>query len=249
MIYNCKSKTYTKFLRRLTPDELVQAARAHECKHWHPKMAKLVAKEETRRAKVEKEQWSSWEDDKAHLYMDTYDLHQKRMLETANALGKPISLPSDEETLEYVPDPSVVGGDFWQLPLEGRKKAINKAKMAMRENLMSRLLRDPVRSPIGPEPRAASSSTSSYPWLPDPQSSTLHAAGAPTGTPFLGAAAEIEASVNLAGWNVNEMPGETIDQKWFHFIYRKPLHGYENDPSFTKKAASSKDGGNPEDPM
>ena len=84
---------------------------------------------------------------------------------------------------------------------------------------------------------------------PDPQSSTLHAAGAPTGTPFLGAAAEIEASVNLAGWDINKMPGETIDQKWFHYIYRKPLRGYENAPFFTKKAASSEDGGNPEDPM
>ena len=78
MIYNCKSKTYTKFLRRLTPDELVQAAHEHECKYWHPKMAKLAAKEETRKKKVEKEQWSSWEDDKAQLYMDTHDFRQKR---------------------------------------------------------------------------------------------------------------------------------------------------------------------------
>ena len=130
MIYNCKSKTYTKFLRRFTPDELVQAARAHECKHWHPKMAKLVAKEETRRAKVEKEQWGSWDDDKAQLYMDTYDLHQKRMLETANALGKPISLPSDEEIPEHMPAIDIVEERFWQMPIEGRKKAINNAKMA-----------------------------------------------------------------------------------------------------------------------
>ena len=254
MIYNCKSKTFKKFLRQLTPDELVQAASAHECKHWHPKlsdekMAKLVAKEETRRAKVEKEQWGSWSEDKPQLYMDTYDLHQRRMLETANALGRPISLPSDEGAPEYEPDPSVVGGGFWQLSREDRKKAILKGKKAIYEDLKSRLLRDPSTSPIGPEPRGASSSASSYQWLPDPQSSTLHAAGAPTGTPFLGAAAEMEASVNLAGWNVNEMPGETIDQKWFHFIYRKPLRGYENDPFFTKKAAASKDGGNPEDPM
>ena len=128
MIYNCKSKTYTKFLRRLTPDELVQAARAHECTHWHPKMAKLVAKEETRRAKVENEQWGNWNEDKPQVYMDTYDLHQRRMLETAEAMGKPISLPSDERTLEYEPDPSVVGGNFWQLSREDRKKAILKGK-------------------------------------------------------------------------------------------------------------------------
>ena len=148
-----------------------------------------------------------------------------------------------------MPVQGAVEGDFWQMPIEGRKKAINKAKMAIYEDMMSRMLRDPDHSPIGPEPWPAGSSNSSYPWLPVPQDSTLREAGAPTGTPFLGAVAEIESSMKLAGWDLKEMPGETIDQKWFHFVYRKPLSGYENDPFFTHKATSSKDGGNPKGPM
>ena len=107
-------------------------------------------------------------------------------------------------------------------------------------------MHNPMTFPIGPEPRAASSSTSSYPWLPDPQSSTLYEAGAPTGIPFMGTAAEIETGVNLAGWDVNEIPGETIDEKWFHFVYRKPRRSYENDVFFTNDAAVSKHRGNPD---
>ena len=45
---------------------------------------------------------------------------------------------------------------------------------------------------------------------------------------------------------LKRMPGETIDQKWFHFVYHKPLRGYENDPLFTNNQANSpKDGGDP----
>ena len=100
MIYNCKTKTYQQILRRLTPDEMVQAAHEHECKYWHPKMAKLAAKDETRKKKVEKEQWNSWEDDKAQLYMDTHDLRQKRLLETAADLAKASSPEHERETVE-----------------------------------------------------------------------------------------------------------------------------------------------------
>ena len=66
------------------------------------------------------------------------------------------------------------------------------------------------------------------------------------GTPsFLGAAAEIKASMNSGIWNWLKMPGETNDEKWFHFVHRKPLRGYEIDPSFTKTAADGAQGGNP----
>ena len=96
----------------------------------------------------------------------------------------------------------------------------------------------------------ASPDQPSFSWLPDPQSSTMQISGAPRGTSFLGAVAEIESSMRQAGWELKDMPGETIDQKWFHFVYRKPLSGYENDPFFTHKhATSSKDGGNPKGPM
>ena len=131
MIYNCKSKTYQKILRRLTPEEMVRAAHAHKCQYWHADMAKLATKEERRKKKVEKEQWSSWEDDKPQLYMDTHDLRQKRLLETAADPAKASCPEHERETAERVPNPNVVEGDFWQMPIEGRKKAINKAKMAM----------------------------------------------------------------------------------------------------------------------
>ena len=73
--------------------------------------------------------------------------------------------------------------------------------------------------------------------------------GAPKGTPFLGTVANIEFSMSQ-GWDVNNMPGETIDQKWFHFVYRKPLRGYENDPFFTNsEATSSMNGGDPQSSM
>ena len=163
MIYNCNSKTFKKFLRPLTKDEIVQAASMHACKHWHPKLsrekaAKFFAKEATRRAKVEKEQWSNWEEDKPQLYMDTYDLHHKRTLANMMILGQPVTKSNDESDLEYEPDPNVDVGDSWQPSIEDKN--------------------------------GASSSTSSYPWPPKPTSSTPQAVGASTGNPFLGGAAE-----------------------------------------------------------
>ena len=222
MIYDQNSKIFKKFLRPFTMTELVtKAAKLHACKHRHPVLTeaqaeKFFAKEATRRAKIEKEQWSSWEDELPQLYMDTYDLRQQRTMKTL-IQGQPVHNSSEENEVAREPDLSDQVGDSWQLPMGAKK--------------------------------GATSSTSSYPWLPDPQSSTLHDAGAPTGTPFLGAAAEIETSVNLEGWNWREMPGDTNDEKWFHFVYRKPLRGYENDPFFTKTAADCEDGGNPKDPM
>ena len=100
-------------------------------------------------------------------------------------------------------------------------------------------------SPIRSEQRGARSSAPTFQWLPDPWGSTLHEAGAPTGTPFFGATAEIEASMNSGIWNWREMPGETNDEKWFHLVHRKPLRFYENDPSFTKTAADGAQGGQP----
>ena len=131
MIYDHQGKPFRRFLRRLSPDEMVQAALVHKCNYWHADMKKLSMKEDRRKKRVEQEQWSSWEDDKAQLYMDTHDLRQKRLLETASKLAKASRPEHDRETAELVPDQNVVGGDFWQMPIEGRKKAINKAKMAI----------------------------------------------------------------------------------------------------------------------
>ena len=46
---------------------------------------------------------------------------------------------------------------------------------------------------------------------------------------------------------LKRMPGETIEQTWYHYIHRKPLSGCKNDPIFSNnEATSSKDRGNPQ---
>ena len=59
--------------------------------------------------------------------------------------------------------------------------------------------------------------------------------------------AEHDSSMGNDKRKLKDMPGETIDQKWYHYIHRKPLNGYENDPIFSNnEATSSKDRGNPQ---
>ena len=254
MIYDPKSKIFRTFLRPLTMEELVtKAAKLHACKHPHPVLtekqaARFFEIEATRRMRIEREQWSSWEDDKPQLYMDTYDLRQQRMTSTL-IQGQPAHNSSDDNEVALKPDLPDQLGAFWQLSAEDRKQKILKGKRILREHLEARLMAECGASSIRPEPGSASSSVSTVQWLPDPQSSTLHEAGAPTGTPFLGAAAEIETSMTSGNWNWRDMPGETNDEKWFHFVYRKPLRGYENEPFFTEKAADGEHRGNPKVPM
>ena len=77
----------------------------------------------------------------------------------------------------------------------------------------------------------------SYPWLPEPGVSYMQASGAPKGTPFLGTVANIEEGMRR-GWRVADLPGDTSDQKWFHFVYPKtPLRGFEKHPFFTAQSA------------
>ena len=176
--------------------------------------------------------------------MDAHNLRQQRMAQTV-IQGQPVQGASGDNEVANNPDHHEQLGAFWQLSEEDRKQKILKGKRILREHLETRLMSDSRTSLIRPEPGSANPSASTFQWLPDPQSSTLHEAGAPTGTPFLGAAAEIEASVNSGGWNWRDMPGETNDEKWFHFVYRKPLRGYETDPFFTKANAEA---GQPENP-
>ena len=252
MIYDQKSKIFTKFLRSLIMDELVtKAARLHACKHHHPVLterqaARFYEIEATRRKRIEKTQWSSWEDDKPQLYMDTHDFRQQRMAQSL-IQGQPVHDPSGDSEVATQLDQEPLGA-FWQLSEEDKKLKIQKGKRILREQFEARLMAECGTRPIGPEPRGASSSASSFQWLPDPSSSTLHEAGAPTGTPFLGAAAEIEASVNSGGWNWRDRPGDSNDEKWFHFVYRKPLRGYETDPFFTQANADAEREGQPENP-
>ena len=253
MIYDQNSRVFKKFLRPLTVEELVSnAARLHACKHPHPVLterqaARFYEIEATRRMRIEKKQWSSWEDDKPQLYMDAYDLRQQRMAQTL-IQGQPVQDASGGNAVANHPDHDAQLGAFWQLSEEDRKLKIQKGKRILREHLEARMMAECGTSSIRPEPGGASSSASTFQWLPDPQGSTLHEAGAPTGTPFLGAAAEIETSVNSGGWNWRDMPGETNDEKWFHFVYRKPLRGYETDPFFTKANANEEQKGQPENP-
>ena len=235
-------------------EELVtKSTKLHACKHHHPVLtesqaARFFEREATRKKKIEKEQWSSWEDDMPQLYMDMHDLRQQRMAQTL-IQGQPVTDAGGDNEVALHPDHHDQFGAFWQLSAEDRKQKILKGKRILREHLEARLMAECGASSIRPEPGSASSSVSTFQWLPDPQSSTLHEAGAPTGTPFLGAAAEIETSMNSGGWNWRDMPGESNDEKWFHFVYRKPLRGYENDPFFTEKAADGEHRGNPKDPM
>ena len=79
----------------------------------------------------------------------------------------------------------------------------------------------------------------SYQWLPQPGVNHMQASGAPAGTPVLGAVAKIEESMRQ-GWRICDLPGDTSDQKWFHFVYPKtPLRGFEKHPFFTAQSAST----------
>ena len=230
MIYDQKSKVFRKFLRALTADELVtQAARIYACKHHHPiltekQAAKFYEKEATRMKRIEETHWSSWEDDKPQLYMDAYDLRQQRLAQSQAQTDS---------------DPS---GSTWQMSEEDKKEKIQKGKRILREHFEARQMAECGIQPIGNEPQDGASSASSFQWLPDPSSSTLKQAGAPTGTPFLGATAEIEKSINEGGWNWRDMPGKSYDEQWFHFVHRTPLSGYENDPPFTTNNCVRTDG-------
>ena len=165
--------------------------------------------------RIEETHWSRWEEDKPKLYMDAYDLHEQRLAQSKNRIDS---------------DPS---NATWHMSEEEKEEKIQKGKRILREHFEARQMAPCDMRPIGNEPQAEASSASSFQWLPDPSSSTLQQAGAPTGTPFLGATAEIEKSINEGGWNWRDMPGNSNDEKWFHFVHRKPLSGYENHPLFT----------------
>jgi len=231
MIYDQKSKVFRKFLRALTADELVmQAARIYACKHHHPILTKRQAArfyemEATRMKRHEETHWTSFQEDKPpKLYSDTYDFRRQRLAQSQAQIGS---------------DPT---GSTWQMSEEEKEEKIQKGKRILREHFEARQMAEFGIQPIGNEPQDGASSASSFQWLPDPSSSTLQQAGAPTGTPFLGATAEIEKSINEGGWNWRDMPGKSYDEQWFHFVHRTPLSGYENHPFFTTNNYVKTDG-------
>ena len=215
MIYDKKSKVFRKFLRALTANELVMQTVRTFNERQVARFCEQREKEETRMKRIEETHWSSWEDDKPQLYMDAYDLRQQRLAQSKAHIDS---------------DPS---SSTWQMSAEEKEEKIQKGKRILREHFEARQMAECGIQPIGNEPQDGASSASSFQWLPDPSSSTLKQAGAPTGTPFLGATAEIEKSINEGGWNWRDMPGNSNDEKWFHFVHRTPLSGYENHPFFT----------------
>ena len=114
MIYDHQGKFFRRFLRRLTPDEMVQAALVHKCHQWHADMNKLAMIENRRKDKIEKEQWGTWEVDKAQLYMDMYDMRHQRT----------VPAPSTNSQMEHEDKPAELSdpnqgqvaaeGHFWQ---------------------------------------------------------------------------------------------------------------------------------------
>ena len=68
--------------------------------------------------------------------------------------------------------------------------------------------------------------------------------------------AEHENNVGKDKRKIKNMPGETLEQKWFHYIHRKPLNGYERSSSSSydpilssNEDSSSNDRGNPQGMM
>ena len=68
--------------------------------------------------------------------------------------------------------------------------------------------------------------------------------------------AEHENNMGNDKRKIKHMPGETIEQNWFHYIHRKPLNGYERSSSSSSSSydpmlssnedSSSNDRGNPQ---
>ena len=128
MIYDRQSGSYRRFLRPLTSDEIVQASLWHKCQYWHADMQKLVKKEDRRKEKIEKEQWGTWEVDKAQLYMDMYDMRQQR---TASSPSTSLQLEQEDKPAE--PSEPVQGqiaaeGDFLRWSIQDKKGMLAEAK-------------------------------------------------------------------------------------------------------------------------
>ena len=112
MIYDRQSKSFRRFLRPLTPDEMVQAALFHKCQYWHADMQKLAMMEDRRKEKIEKEQWGTWEVDKAQLYMDMYDMRQQRTVSTLSTNSQVEQENKPAEPSEPIQDQIAAEGDF-----------------------------------------------------------------------------------------------------------------------------------------
>ena len=120
MIFDQHSKIFKKFLRPLNIEEHVtNAANMHACKHHHPVLnerqaAQFFKEEATRKLKIEKKQWSSWEDEKPQLCIEVCHLDQQRMAHTL-IQGATCTNASGDNEVANRPDHHEQVGAFWQL--------------------------------------------------------------------------------------------------------------------------------------
>ena len=144
-------------------------------------------------------------------------------------------------------------GDFLRWPIKDKRVITAEAKTAIGASLMDQTINHPDASSSREAPpewvevlsEKFEPGQPSYQWLPRFDGSHMQGSGAPKGTPFLGTVANVEYSVGQ-GWDVADMPGNTSDQKWFHFVYpHTPLRGFEKHPFFASKSIPPKAGGNP----
>ena len=157
-----------------------------------------------------------------------------------------------EDSLKRVQGQSAAKEDPLRQPTKARKDVVTEAKAVIRKQLMNQILNHPGQSSNQWVPQEWLDVWSedfepgqpSYQWLPQPEGSHMQGSGAPKGTPFLGTVANIEHSMRQ-GWRVADMPGNTSDQKWFHFVHpHAPLRGFEDHPFFVDQSTATK-GGNP----
>ena len=91
-------------------------------------MKKLVEREGRRKENIEKEQWGTWEVDKAQLYMDMYDMRQQR---TASTLSMNSQVEQEDKPAEHpVPVQGQIAaeGDFLRWSIKDKNEMLAEAK-------------------------------------------------------------------------------------------------------------------------
>ena len=180
----------------MTSAEIFQASLRHD-------VQKRVKKETRLREKVEEKQWSTWEIDKAQLYMDMYDMRQRRTASTLSTNSQAEKENKLVEPAEPVQGQIAAEGDFLRRSATGNKEMLAKAKTAIMEQLINQILDYPGQSSKQWVPQEWLDVWSedfepgqpSYQWLPQFEGSHMQGSGAPTGTPFLRTVANIEHSM------------------------------------------------------
>ena len=227
MLRNRRSNSRT-FLRIPISTPARQAPRLHACKHHHPILTGRIASrfyetEATREKNIKETQRSSWEGNKPQLHMNAHVLRQPPVAQSAiqerpenrSRSDKVIKTPADSDSC----------GSSWQSPNEDTtqrtwRERIHKEQRIWREKFKPHIVAEgycdtymrifqECYEKVSNESQDGDASASSHQRLPDPSSSTLHEAGAPTGT-----AEEIEDDVSEDGWN------------WI-----RPVRGYRLKPS------------------